>query len=87
MLCCRTMRSSRQPTKLWRIAIATAAVHGWPGFLAEVVLRLLVRKHVRNWSNAVLQRDVRTATSPASALARCPMPRPWATGGLRSDRP
>src|SRR5271166_867733 len=33
--------------------------HGRPGFTAEVVLRLLILKHVRNWSYAVLEREVR----------------------------
>ena len=33
--------------------------HGRPGYPAEVVLRLLVLKHVRNWSYAVLEREVR----------------------------
>src|SRR5947207_2272130 len=33
---------------------------GRPGTPAEVVLRLLVLKHVRNWSFAVLEREVRT---------------------------
>ena len=32
---------------------------GRRGFSAEVVLRLLVLKHVRNWSYAVLEREVR----------------------------
>jgi IS5 family transposase len=32
---------------------------GRPGFPAEVVLRLLVLKHIRNWSYAVLEREVR----------------------------
>jgi transposase, IS5 family len=32
---------------------------GRPGFSAEVVLRLLVRKHLRNWSYQVLEREVR----------------------------
>ena len=32
---------------------------GRPGFPAEVVLRLLILKHVRNWSYAVLEREVR----------------------------
>ena len=32
---------------------------GRPGTPAEVVLRLLVLKHVRNWSYAVLEREVR----------------------------
>ena len=64
--------------------------HGRSGFPAEVVLRLLILKHVRNWSYAVLEREAVpiwcTATSPASAPARCLMPRPWDVGGLRSDR-
>lgn len=33
--------------------------HGRPSFPAEVVLRLLVLKHVRNWSFGVLEREVR----------------------------
>ena len=61
------------------------------GHFAEVVLRLLVLKHVRNWSNAVLEREVRAnlvyRDFTRIAPTRCPMPRPWATGGLRSDRP
>jgi len=32
---------------------------GRPGFCAEVVVRLLVLKHARNWSYAVLEREVR----------------------------
>jgi IS5 family transposase len=32
---------------------------GRPGFTAEVVLRLLILKHVRNWSYAILEREVR----------------------------
>ena len=33
--------------------------HGRPGFPAEVVVRLLILKHLRNWSYAVLEREVR----------------------------
>lgn len=33
--------------------------HGRPSFPAEIVLRLLVLKHVRNWSFEVLEREVR----------------------------
>src|SRR6516162_3560831 len=33
--------------------------HGRPGYPAEVVLRLLILKHIRNWSYAVLEREVR----------------------------
>jgi transposase, IS5 family len=32
---------------------------GRPGFSAEVVLRLLILKHIRNWSYQVLEREVR----------------------------
>lgn len=32
---------------------------GRPGFPAELVLRLLILKHIRNWSYAVLEREVR----------------------------
>jgi IS5 family transposase len=32
---------------------------GRPGFPAEVVLRLLILKHIRNWSYVVLEREVR----------------------------
>jgi transposase, IS5 family len=33
--------------------------YGRPGYPAEVVLRLLILKHIRNWSYAVLEREVR----------------------------
>ena len=33
--------------------------YGRLGFPADVVLRLLILKHVRNWSYAVLEREVR----------------------------
>ena len=32
---------------------------GRPGFSAEVVLRLLILKHARNWSYQILEREVR----------------------------
>ena len=57
---------------------------------AEVVLRLLILKHVRNWSYETLERKVRAnlciATSPGSAAPRCPTPRRWAAGARRSGR-
>ena len=64
---------------------------GRRGSPAEVVLRLLILKHVRNWSYAVLEREVRAnlvyrATSPGSAPTRCPMPRPWGVGASHSVR-
>jgi IS5 family transposase len=37
-----------------------SARRGRTGTPAEIVLRLLVLKHVRNWSYAVLEREVRT---------------------------
>jgi transposase, IS5 family len=52
---------------------------GRPGTPADVVLRLLVLKHIRNWSDQVLERGVRPiwdiATSPGSVAPRCRMPR------------
>ena len=33
---------------------------GRPGFAADVVLRLLLLKHIRNWSFAIVEREVRT---------------------------
>jgi IS5 family transposase len=59
---------------------------GRRGTPAEVVLRLLILKHIRNWSYGVLEREVRanlTATSPAWAPARLRMPRPWGAGAWR----
>jgi hypothetical protein len=57
---------------------------GRQGFPAEMVLRLLVLKHLRNWSYQVLERKSAPiwciATSPASAATRCRMPRPWVAG-------
>jgi IS5 family transposase len=51
---------------------------GRRGVPAEVVLRLLVLKPVRNWSYDALEREVRanlsTATSAGSAPARCRTP-------------
>jgi IS5 family transposase len=38
---------------------ANSRRHGRPGYPAEVVLRLLILKHVRNWSYVVLEREVR----------------------------
>src|SRR5271170_5827857 len=55
--------------------------HGVP---AEVVLRLLILKHIRNWSYGVLEREVRAnlvyRTSAAWAAPRCPTPKPSAAG-------
>jgi transposase, IS5 family len=48
---------------------------------AEVVLRLLVLKHVRNWSYQTLERESApiwcTATSHGSGPRGCRTPRPW----------
>ena len=58
------------------------------GTPAEVVLRLLVLKHIRNWSyevwNARCAPTWCTATSPGWAAARCRTPRPWGAGVWRS---
>jgi transposase, IS5 family len=39
---------------------AQSRTRGRPGFAADVVLRLLLLKHMRNWSFAILEREVRT---------------------------
>ena len=63
---------------------------GRKGVPAEVVLRLLVLKHVRNWSYEVVEREVRPnlvyRDFTRVAAARCPTPRPWAAGARRSGR-
>src|SRR5215469_12237312 len=51
--------------------------HGAP---ADMVLRLLLLKHVRNWSYQVLEREV------PRAAARCRTPKPWAAGAWRWGR-
>ena len=52
------MRSYQQFTMLWSTAIPPAAATAGRAFLPKVVLRLLILKHVRNWSYAVLEREV-----------------------------
>jgi IS5 family transposase len=59
------------PTRCWRMNIVSAVYEalakrhpksrscGRRGTPAEVVLRLLVLKHIRNWSYQVLEREVR----------------------------
>ena len=60
---------------------------GRRGAPAEMVLRLLVLKHIRNWSYEVLEREVRAnLVLPAWAAARCRMPKRWAAGAWRSGR-
>ena len=51
-------RSCRSSTRRWLSAGPTAA-RGAQGTPADVVLRLLLLKHMRNWSYAVLEREVR----------------------------
>ena len=57
---------------------------GRRGAAAEMVLRLLVLKHVRMWSYATLEREVRSnlvfARSRGSAAVRSPKRKPWAGG-------
>jgi Transposase domain (DUF772) len=57
MWCCRMRRSYQHETLAKRYP--NSRRHGRPGYPAEVVLRLLILKHVRNWSYAVLEREVR----------------------------
>jgi transposase, IS5 family len=63
---------------------------GRPGYPAEVVLRLLILKHVRNWSYAVLEREVRSnlvyRDFSRVGAGKMPDARPWAAGLSRSDR-
>jgi hypothetical protein len=63
---------------------------GRQGVPAEVVLRLLILKHIRNWSYQVLSAKCVpiwcTATSAAWAAPRCPTPKPWVAGAWRSGR-
>ena len=63
---------------------------GRRGAPAEMVLRLLVLKHIRNWSYEVLEREVRANLVYRDftrwAAARCRMPRRWAAGAWRSGR-
>jgi transposase, IS5 family len=63
---------------------------GRRGTPADVVLRLLTLKHIRNWSYEELEREVRAiwciGTLPASAVARCPMRRRWPAGAQCSAR-
>ncbi len=57
---------------------------GRPGFPAEVVLRLLILKHVRNWSYQDLEREVRANLvyrDFTPAVRKCQTPKPWAVGG------
>ena len=59
MQCWPMKRWSRLFTRHWCSAIPKAAgAADWVS-LREVVLRLLVLKHIRNWSYAVLEREVR----------------------------
>ena len=55
--------------------------HGRTQTPAEVVLRLLILKHVRNWSYDTLEREVRAnlaiARSPALETRKYRMPRRW----------
>ena len=59
MQCSPMKRWSRRSTRYWRGAILRVADAAGRGFRAEVVLRLLILKHIRNWSYAVLEREVR----------------------------
>ena len=61
-----------------------SGTQGRRGAAAEMVLRLLVLKHVRMWSYATLEREVRSnlvfARSRGSAAVRSPKRKPWAGG-------
>jgi hypothetical protein len=57
---------------------------GREGTSAETLMRLMILKHIGNWSYVTLEREVRAnlsiVTSRALALARYPTPRQWAAG-------
>ena len=61
---------------------------GRRGAPADMVLRLLVLKHIRNWSYEVLEREVRAnlVYRDMWAAPRRRMPRRWAAGAWRSGR-
>lgn len=50
---------SRPCMKRWRGVVPKSRTRGRRGTPAEVVLRLLLLKHIRNWSYDVLEREVR----------------------------
>jgi transposase, IS5 family len=52
-------RKASIPNRSLSQSDAASAPGGRPGYPAEVVLRLLILKYVRNWSYAVLEREVR----------------------------
>jgi len=53
-------------------------------------MRLLILKHVRNWSYVVLEREARANLVYRSftrvGAGRCRMPKPWGAGALLSGR-
>ena len=63
---------------------------GRRGVPADVVLRLLVLKHIRNWSYEVLEREVRANLVYRDFThvggGKTPVPRRWAAGAWRSGR-
>lgn len=63
---------------------------GRRGAPAEMVLRLLVLKHLRNWSYAALEREVRTNLVYRDFTrvggVQSPTPRRWAAGAWPSGR-
>src|ERR1017187_9088103 len=57
--CWRTSNWSRPCTRLWQKRSPKSRTRGRRGTPAEVVMRLLLLKHIRNWSYDVLEREVR----------------------------
>src|ERR1017187_9966575 len=55
---------------------------GRPGTTAEIILRMMLLKHFRDWSFEDLTREVRAnlvyREFTRSAAAKCPMTKPWA---------
>ncbi len=59
MYCSPTLRLCRSSTRLSARRCPNSRTRGRPGTRRDVVLRLLLLKHMRNWSYQVLEREVR----------------------------
>src|SRR5215472_7394442 len=56
----RMSNSSQSSLNRWESAIPRARVVVERGLPAETVMRLMILKHIRNWSYVTLEREVRT---------------------------
>ena len=71
----------------WSKLCKKSKTRGRPGTPAEIILRLLLLKHIRDWSYEELEREVRAiwsiASSRASVAARFPTINPFPDLGAR----